>query len=73
MCVKSDPALAKTVAHQLLHAYWGEARDIGDADLTAAIPDCVAINDAVRGPAAFAQAERRFFGIARRCRLRRIG
>jgi len=28
-----DTALAKTVAHQLLHAYWGEARDIGDADL----------------------------------------
>ena len=31
--------------------------DIGDADLTPAIPERIAINDAVRGPAAFAQAE----------------
>jgi 2-hydroxychromene-2-carboxylate isomerase len=33
----ADPALAKTVTRALLHAYWGEARDIGDADLAVAI------------------------------------
>jgi 2-hydroxychromene-2-carboxylate isomerase len=33
----SDPPLAKTVARQLLRAYWGEARDIGDEDLAVEI------------------------------------
>ncbi len=33
----SDRELAKTAARALLQAYWGEARDIGDADLAVEI------------------------------------
>lgn len=33
----SDPELAKIAARALLQAYWGEARDIGDADLAVEI------------------------------------